>query len=348
MTVFFVSDRNDSHVGRFSQTLREHIQVFEHVQVERSSSGRPRARVRGSCHEGWAAIRAALESEMAVVLSGPLDSTTQHLSGISNPHIGISWATDVMVSAARGTKELSAWQATLRSLQAVLVDSVPAQNACIAGGMNPKDVIRFPWGPESPGRTVPREFEWDLPRGRKSVLFGRRLDPHYDPMGFVTAIQQLEGRGIAATWVFIAHGGLVDKVRQELESRGFGERVLWFPPCSPQDFRALVSEVDCVVSTAITDGSSITVLEALAAGTPVVATQSAGVSEWVIDGISGWTAPIGSAEALAGAIEKLLTCPEARRRQITENGVRLVRAVGGWSRGIQQLLNVIDAVKLVK
>lgn len=341
MRVFFVSDRDDSHSDRFSNALSTCLTGFESVRVTCNGEGVVVARVAGLWRTGWSRIREALDAHSAVVLSGPLDSVTSNLRGLHNPHIGVSWSTDVMVTAAMGERGLRQWQDTLGSLYAVVVDNVPVQNACIAAGISPKAIIRFPWGPEDQLPPSSARRHRNLPGRKKIVLFGRRLDPHYDPLTFVEALFDLRRRGLSAVWTFVSQGPMVDDVKAALGSGGFDQPVSWIAPATPLEFNALISRVDCVVSTALTDGSSVTVLEALRASVPVVATQSAGVSEWVIDGITGWTVPVGNSAALARAIESVLIGPEDRRDLITENGARLVGRIAGWHEGLKQLVQAV-------
>jgi glycosyltransferase involved in cell wall biosynthesis len=62
------------------------------------------------------------------------------------------------------------------------------------------------------------------------------------------------------------------------------------------------------------EGGPISILEAMAAGLPVVASDVGGVGELVADGSTGLLAPAGDAGALAAAVQRLLDDRELRHR----------------------------------
>ncbi len=67
------------------------------------------------------------------------------------------------------------------------------------------------------------------------------------------------------------------------------------------------------VLSSLTEGLSMTIIEAMAAGLPVIATRVGGNPEAVEDGGTGLLVPPGDAGALAGAMTMLLSDPERRR-----------------------------------
>jgi glycosyltransferase involved in cell wall biosynthesis len=80
------------------------------------------------------------------------------------------------------------------------------------------------------------------------------------------------------------------------------------------DVPALLAESDCFVLSSTSEGLPISVLEAMASGLPVVATDVGGVHELVEAGATGYLVPPRDPAALAEALRSLLTDVELRRR----------------------------------
>ena len=80
-------------------------------------------------------------------------------------------------------------------------------------------------------------------------------------------------------------------------------------------------------------------LEAMACGTPVVASRVGGIPEVVVDGETGWLVPPGDAAALSGALRGALADP-ARARRMGEAGRRRVEDHFSWDRIAERTLAV--------
>lgn len=81
-----------------------------------------------------------------------------------------------------------------------------------------------------------------------------------------------------------------------------------------RDVPALLARASLFVLPSLTEGISLTLLEAMARGLPVVATRVGGNAEVVADGQTGWLVPPGSPTDLAAALVRLGRDPAMARR----------------------------------
>jgi glycosyltransferase involved in cell wall biosynthesis len=104
--------------------------------------------------------------------------------------------------------------------------------------------------------------------------------------------------------------------RAELEaltiSLGLAERVRFLG--WRRDMRSIYADLDVVALCSRNEGSPVAIIEAMAAGRPVVSTDVGGVGEVITDGESGFLVPAGDCEALSRAILLVLSEPERGRR----------------------------------
>ena len=107
-----------------------------------------------------------------------------------------------------------------------------------------------------------------------------------------------DGPEFGATQDLIKQLYLVDRVRLT----GFRD-----------DARKLVQCMDLFVLSSFSEGTSMALLEAMAAGVPVVVTAVGGNPEVVTEGQTGWVIPSGSVDALTTAMLEAINHPEKRR-----------------------------------
>ena len=125
-----------------------------------------------------------------------------------------------------------------------------------------------------------------------------------------------------------------ERARLEHEAAPLGDRALFLGRRSNAEIPDLLAAMDVVVSSSSFEGTPLAVLEWMAAGKAIVATDVGGIPSIIEDGIQGLLVPSGSPSALAESIARLLgdtaerrrLGEAARRRQQAE--FRLERTVG--------------------
>lgn len=123
------------------------------------------------------------------------------------------------------------------------------------------------------------------------------------------ALKQIAGR----RWRLRIVGDGVARKEIEDAFAPLGDRVVFHGAAGPEALPALYAAADLLVWPAVDEAFGMVLLEAQAAGTPVIAGGFGGVPEIVADGVSGLVAPPGDVAAFARAVALLLDDPLRRR-----------------------------------
>ena len=97
--------------------------------------------------------------------------------------------------------------------------------------------------------------------------------------------------------------------------------------------------------SSVTEGLGTSLLDAMAAGKPIVATRTGGIPEVVVDGETGILVPPRDHDALADAMVRLLNDADLRRG-MGEAGRARARALFSTERMVQNTLNVYQRIAL--
>lgn len=167
-----------------------------------------------------------------------------------------------------------------------------------------------------------------LPRGAPVLVAAGRLSPEKGHCHLVEAMARLKDHDPPVTLVILGSGRETERLRERITAAGLVGRVVL------GGFRAdvlrCIAGADLIVNPSLSEGLPNVVLEALALGRPVVATDVGGVRELITAGQTGWLVPPADPGALAGAITEALD-DAPRARALAEAGRRRVAASFSFS-----------------
>jgi glycosyltransferase involved in cell wall biosynthesis len=140
------------------------------------------------------------------------------------------------------------------------------------------------------------------------VTVGRLAWPK-DPLTLVHALARVHGPFSA---LIVGSGPRRADVEAEIRRLRLGASV---QVCGPRsDVPDLLAGADVFALASQSEGGPISILEAMAAGLPVIASDVGGVGEIVDDGVTGLLVTPGDPDALAAALQRVLDDAELRRR----------------------------------
>jgi glycosyltransferase involved in cell wall biosynthesis len=130
---------------------------------------------------------------------------------------------------------------------------------------------------------------------------------------FVQAAAQIAQQHPQARFLCIGDGNAIDTLKQRAADAGLGDRFRIHP--FSDDPAALIRAVDVLVHPAVSsEALGLVILEALACGLPVIASDLDGIGETFADGVHGLLVPPRDAAALAQAMARLAGDPPLRQR----------------------------------
>ncbi|MBI3974018.1 MAG: glycosyltransferase [Chloroflexi bacterium] len=166
-----------------------------------------------------------------------------------------------------------------------------------------------------------------------------RMTPQKDPFTWLRAAARVAVARPDVQFVWINGGELEAQVRAEARALGLGPRLRFLGYRA--DARRLIAACDVFLLTSAFEGLPYTVIEALAAGTPVAATDVIGTRDVVRHAETGLLAPPGDLDTLAAYVLHLLQHP-ADARALAAAGRRDVLSRFSVRRMIQQTAELYE------
>jgi glycosyltransferase involved in cell wall biosynthesis len=151
-----------------------------------------------------------------------------------------------------------------------------------------------------------------LPHGAPVVGNVAALVPHKGQQYLIDAAHLVVQQLPDARFVILGEGELREHLEKQVHEHHL-EKHVWLPGFRT-DVLGCIKGFDLFVMSSVTEGLGTSLLDAMAASRPIVATTAGGIPEIVADGVTGLLVPPRDHGALAAAIVRMLKDDAARRR----------------------------------
>ena len=207
-------------------------------------------------------------------------------------------------------------------------DSI-ARELTVAFGLPAEKVVTVHNGIETapflaPHDRVAARAALGIPEGAPVVGLAARCSAQKGLRHLVAATPELVSRLPDIRVVIGGSGPLEGRLREQSVALGVADAIVW--PGHIADMPRFLAALDVYVSPAETEAFGLALIEAGAAGVPVVATRVGGVPEVVLDGDTGLLVAAGDAHALAAAVLALLGDAKTASRLAAAGRTRAVNA----------------------
>ena len=285
-----------------------------------------------------------ISNRAKVLITGPLVLDQSQLKSFDIPVIGISWAFDIMRDSIRNPNELLKLKQSLNFYHQIVVDNHASLRILVALGYPENKILNFPWGvEEARDSSTCQKSSLNLRMGgEKIILSPRSLLPHYNQDLVLRAFKLVLASHPYSKLVLIDGDYNNRKLLEGIaETLGIAEQIIWLPFSQESQTEDWIADSDVIVSAASTDGSSVTILQAMKLGIPVVTSATLGSASWIFDGITGFTFGAGNERGCAEAIIRAL---DSDNDQVISNAQELIAAKAHWPQVATPLL---ESIKLL-
>jgi glycosyltransferase involved in cell wall biosynthesis len=272
-----------------------------------------------------------------LVHAGPIQ-TCAFIAALTGfrPLLTMSWGFDLMEDVHRNRWWDWATRYTLKRSTFFTSDAIVTREKAVAYGMRPERTVVFPWGVDL-GHFNVRTFTRS--NDQAFTLFcNRAWEPRYGVDVLARAFVQVARQRQDVNLILLNGGSQAQAIRQILMSGDALDRVTFGGQISQTDLPNWYHMADLYISPSHVDGSSVSLMEALACGLPALVSDIPANREWVTDGENGWLFPDGDSDALAGKIVAAI----AQRRKwpgIGRAARRSAQERADWKKNVRMLLD---------
>lgn len=282
------------------------------------------------------------------ILIGNYLLTYGFFSALSHYHplLQMAWGSDVLIAPNKNWLYRFVVKYSLKHADRVAIDCEYGKKAIVNLGFPENKIIVFPIGidvqnkfnPEINDENIRINLGW---QDKIIIACTRGHDTIYGIEYLLLAIPEIVRNEPDSRFLFIGSGPLTNKFKKIVNDLGIENYVKFIGIIPNDELGKYLAASDIYVSPSLSDGTSVSLLEAMACSLPVVVTDVDAILEWITDGINGFIVPKRNSSILAQKIVKLIRDDHLRElfgkenRQIAENR-------GSWQNTTKAFENVFS------
>jgi L-malate glycosyltransferase len=291
-----------------------------------------------------------LEFEIHVIHAGPCSSVLPLVvdNDFQCAVIGMSWSSDILydIEFDDGLKELVV--NTLKKTQSLIVDcEAVIDKISVLLPDKEFNFFKFPWGidldnyrrlPKKQCRQLREVLQWT----DNTVLISTRTwDKIYGIPNLVEALNHLVDINSDVRLILIGDGPHRTQIMDKISKHKLAEYIHMPGRISEEKLNVWYGVADIYVSSSLSDGSSVSLLEAMASGLPVVVNNRHGNKEWVKHNESGWLTDCSSVNAMFTTLKSAINSRKDWKRIGTENRNKVLD-YADWRKNLHALKDAYE------
>jgi glycosyltransferase involved in cell wall biosynthesis len=224
------------------------------------------------------------------------------LSGFS-PLVISAWGSDVLLSPRKSWLHRKRVSWAMSKADLLFADARVITDRMVELGADRTKIVTVPLGVESALLDHPRQGKQAGPGC--TIITNRTFEPVYRNETFVEAAINLARTSAIMEFILIGEGSTRRGLEQRVRQAGLTDRIHFRDFMAADELYDTLSAADIYVSCSASDGTSVSLLEAMALGLYPIVTDIPANREWIAEGINGRLFPVGNAGELARMISEV-------------------------------------------
>jgi glycosyltransferase involved in cell wall biosynthesis len=276
-----------------------------------------------------------------IIHAGPIQ-TCGFLVALSefNNLITMSWGSDILVDSQKNFLYKWITKHTLKKTSVLIADCDAVSKIAIRFGFTKERIIKFPWGIDlqkfQPG--VNNELRNQLGWEDKFIILSlRSWEKLYGVDVVVKAFVEAAKSEPDLRLLLLGTGSMKSVIEKFVADNNMHDRIFMGGVINQKDLPDYYQASDLYISASYSDGSSVSLMEALASGLPVLVSDIPGNKEWIDQGRNGWLFKTGSVENLTKSMSEIYK----NKAHISQVGIEARKSAekkANWEVNFQKLL----------
>jgi glycosyltransferase involved in cell wall biosynthesis len=225
-----------------------------------------------------------------------------------HPHLSMPWGSDVLTEPGKYFFLKNIVRKVMINCDKIQCDAEFVKQKIINDyNIIPQKIAVFPWGIDlkifKPGDKLSCRKKLKLNTDKFTIIYNRSLEPVYGVSDLLEGFNIFSKNKDDVNLLMLSGGSLKNNVINFINRNNLDDKIDLIGRVANSDLPDYLNASDVYISTALSDGASLAMLEALACGLPVIVTDVPAIKEW-ISGSNGIVIPRKDPQKVSEALQK--------------------------------------------
>jgi L-malate glycosyltransferase len=269
----------------------------------------------------------------------------------AHPHLAMPWGSDILIEPAENFYVKRIVRKVMSTADHVQCDAYYVKAKIISDYKVPESKITvFPWGIDlslfKQEKTPGCRNKLGIQPGTFVLIFNRYLEEVYGIKYLLEAFKKFSKNKNDVILLMVSDGSLKTETVKYIEDNKLAGKVRMVGKVPNTQLPAILNCADVYISTSLSDGTSLSLLEAMACGLGVIVTGVPAIKEW-ISGENGILVGINNTAEITEAMEKYYSNQSLIKLHGDKN-MQIAKDRADWDKNYEKLNRIYEKISTSK